>query len=107
MEAQAPKGCEMKLRTFRAPKGEYLNVYRTIELNGWHCLGVTHSEHDESWLIRCANKQWFFGLPASEQRRIACAEAGPLRRLSDALPRREGIWNRVKRIMRSIFCASP
>ena len=97
----------MKLRTFRAPKGAYRDVYRTIELNGWFVLAVRHDEILGDWLIRCANKEWFFGLPASEQRRIACAEAGPLRRLSDALPRREGIWNRCKRIMRSIFCASP
>jgi hypothetical protein len=93
----------MKLRTFRAPKGTYKDVYRTIELNGWHCLAVTRSEHDESWLIRCANKAWFFGLPPSEQRRIACGEAGPLRRLSAALPRRETIWNRILKAMR-IFC---
>jgi hypothetical protein len=97
----------MKLRTFRAPKGEYLNVYRNIELNGWTVLAVRHDDILGDWLIRCANKAWFFGLPASEQRRIACAEAGPLRRLSDALPRREGIWNRVKRIMRSICFAKP
>ena len=87
----------MKLRTFRAPKGEYLNVYRTIELNGWHILAVRYSETQGDWLIRCADKEWFFGLAPSEQRRVACAEAGPLRRLSDALPRRETIWNRVKK----------
>jgi hypothetical protein len=97
----------MKLRTFRAPKGAYRDVYRNIELNGWHVLAVTRSERDESWLMRCVNKEWFFGLPASEQRRIACAEAGPLRRLSDALPRRETIWNRCKRIMRSFCFAKP
>jgi hypothetical protein len=97
----------MKLRTFRAQKGQYRDVYRTIELNGWHVLRVSREYPDDSWIIRCANKQWFFGLPASEQRRIACAEAGPLRRLSDALPRREGIWNRCKRIMRSICFAKP
>jgi hypothetical protein len=96
----------MKLRTFRAPKGEYLNVYRAIELNGWHVLRVSMDETDHGWLIRCADKEWFFGLTPTEQRRIACAEAGPLGRLHDALPRREGIWNRCKRIMRSIFCAS-
>jgi hypothetical protein len=93
----------MKLRTFRAPKGTYKDVYRTIELNGWHILSVRHNDVEGDWLIRCANKEWFFGLPASEQRRIACGEAGPLRRLSAALPRRETIWNRILKAMR-IFC---
>jgi hypothetical protein len=96
----------MKLRTFRAPKGSYRDVYKSLELNGWHCLGVTHSEHDESWLIRAANKAWFFSLTPSEQRRIASAQAGPMRKLSDVLPRRENLWKRVKRITRSIFCAN-
>jgi hypothetical protein len=86
----------LKLRTFRAPKGEYLNVYRTIEINGWHILAVRHDEILGDWLIRCANKEWFFSLTPTEQRRIACAEAGPLRRLSDALPRRETIWQKVR-----------
>lgn len=90
----------MKIRTFYALKGEYLDVRDRLLLNGWHILAV--SESGNSWIIRAANKEWFFGLPASEQRRIACAEAGPLRRLSDALPRREGIWNRIVGTVRKV-----
>lgn len=100
----------MKIRTFHAPAGEYLDTYRTMENHGWHILRVTLDHTHHGWRIRAANRDWFFSLPPSEQRRIACQEAGPLRRLSDVLPVKESLWNRVvgtvKRAIQRISCAA-
>ena len=62
------------IKVFRVPSGkrQYLPLYRQIQESGmWQILGVSRHAMTDEWLIRCANKEWFFAQSVERQNRIA------------------------------------
>ena len=62
------------IKVFKVPSGkrQYLPLYRQIQESGlWQVLGVSRHALTEEWMIRCANKSWFFSQSVERQNRIA------------------------------------
>ena len=65
------------IKVFKVPSGkrQYLPLYRQIQESGmWQVLCTKRHELTGEWLIRVANKSWFFAQTPECQNRIAKGE---------------------------------
>jgi hypothetical protein len=90
----------VKVWVFKTPVGGYKALYDSLVGSGWHVLGVKRHGVRDEWLVRAANKYWFFSLPKEDQERVARQEPVDFdSRLSDVIPIvpvKRTFWQRVR-----------